>query len=275
MPLKARCRAGTTLAELAIALVITGIAGAIGVGMLAAAERRSHADAVWDRAVQGERDVAHVLGSDIADADPAYLALRGDTALDLAEHVGVAVACAVAGRVLVVPANRTSAGEPYTAWRSATEAHDLVFVWDTTVAIWRESEADTVAARGDGAGCPATGPFRSAADSAARVPVTRFVLADSLPAWIGAGAPVRVARRVRWLLYRSADRSWWLGYRRCPRGVCGAAQPVAGPLASPADSGLLFAQGDDGTMAVTMRAPRDAVAPTPRTLRIWALRGAP
>lgn len=267
-------RAGTTLAELAIALMITGLAGLIGVGLLAAAERRTHADGAADRVAQAARDVAHVLGADISGADPAHVAVRGDTALDLGAHVGVSVACVAAGHVLVVPGARTSLGAPFTVWRLPPERSDIVLVWDTLAATWRETIADSVTTRTDGAGCPANGPFRSIADSVANVPVIRLRLADSLPGAVGAGAPVRVVREVRWTLYRSSDRNWWLGYRRCPAGACGAAQPVAGPLAAPGDSGLVFARGSQGTVTVTTRPPRDGGSARSPLPRVWAIRGA-
>lgn len=268
-------RAGTTLAELVVALVITGVAGLIGVGLLAAAERRAHADAVNDRGVQTARDVAHVLGPEIAGAESARLRTSGDTALDLAAHVGVSVACVVAGNVLVVPGEQTTVGSPFTVWRVQPEPSDLVLVWDTLAMAWQEATVDSVVSRRDGAGCSTSGPFRSVADSVDRVPVTWLRLGGVLPATIGAGAPVRVYREVRWMLYRSSDRNWWLGFRRCPGGVCGSAQPVAGPLAAPTDSGLVFSIGAHGVIAVTVRPAADVVSsPRPMT-RLWSVRGAP
>lgn len=276
MYLTVSLRAGATLAELVVALAITAVAGAMGAGMLVTAERRSRADAASDRGTQIARDVAHVLGSVIPDADPAYVAVRDDTALDVGEHVGISVVCSMDGRSIVVPGAQASEGDAFTAWRSPPERGDMVLVWDTVAGAWFRAAADSVSERNDGGGCPATGPFRSTADSIARTPVVRFRLTDSLPARVGPGAPVRVARRARWALYRSSDRTWWLGYRRCPGGACGAAQPVAGPLAPPPDSGLRFSRGADGTVSVTMRVPRSDGSPVALSVtRVWALRGAP
>lgn len=268
-------RAGATLAELAVALVITGVAGLIGVTLLAAAERRAHDDAVTDRGAQAARDAAHVLGPEIAGADPALVSVRGDTALDLGASIGVSVACVVSGSVLVIPGDRTSMGDPFTRWRTVPERGDIVILWDTLAATWQRSTIDTVAFAPDGGGCPAGGPFRTAADSLGRVPAMRMRLAVPLPPTIGPGAPLRVFREVRWTLYRSADRQWWLGLRRCPAGACGAAQPVAGPFAAPLDSGLVFRLGGGSTVSVTVRAPRDARSPSAPATRIWAVRGAP
>jgi hypothetical protein len=82
---------------------------------------------------------------------------------------------------------------------------------------------------------------------------------------------VRLARRVRWTIYRASDRQWWLGQRRCAP-ACGAAQPVAGPLAAPMDSGLRFATDADGAVRVTFRGVRSGVAARVES-RTWAVRG--
>lgn len=268
-------RSGATLAELAVALVITGVAGLMGVGLLAVAERRAHRDAMTDRGSQAARDAAHVLGPEITGADPTLVSVRGDTALDLGASIGVSVACVVSGSVVVIPGDRSSMGDPFTRWRAVPERGDIAIVWDTLATVWQRATIDTAAFVPDGAGCPAGGPFRSAADSLARVPAMRMRLAVPLAPTIGPGAPLRVLREVRWTLYRSADRQWWLGLRRCPGGACGTAQPVAGPFAAPTDSGLVFRRGTRGTVSVTVRAPRDASSAGLLTTRVWAVRGAP
>jgi hypothetical protein len=253
---KGRSRSGTALAELTVALVIAAVAAAIGGGLMVAAERRTRQNASVDRATQTLRDVAHVLSADIVAALPDSVAVRGDTALDLHAHVGASVACVVSGLELVLPGSATTAAIPFSFWREAPDVGDVLAVWDsTTGGRWHVTAINSVSAAIDGAGCATTTGFRTAADSVARVAVTRVRVAASFPAGVGVGAPVRVFRPVRWTLYRGSDRTWSIGYRRCPRGSCGSVQPVAGPLASAPDSGLVFSNAAPGVVGFSVRAP--------------------
>lgn len=260
----------TTLAELCIALVLGFVAAALGGGVLLAAERHARRDRDAGRESQAIRDVAHVLATEVASARVGSIVVRGDTAIDIASHVGASVACRVGTTELVLPSVSTSLALPYTSWRQVVEVGDQVVVWDATAGgVWVSARVDTVSARTDGAGCAADGAFRTAADSAARFAVTRLRVASPLPTGVVRGAPVRVFRDVRWVLYRSGDRSWWLGQRRCT-GACAAAQPVAGPLAPPADSGLAFGLSDAGVLTITVRGERRSGASTPTLWRAVA-----
>ncbi len=260
----------TTLAELCVALVIGFVAAAVGGGVLMAAERHARRDRESARESQAVRDVAHVLATEIASARAGSIAIRGDTAMDIASHVGASVACRVGALELVLPSVQTSLAAPYSSWRLAPEVGDQLAIWDTTAGgAWASARIDSVSSRSDGAGCSADGAFRSAADSIARRAVTWIRVSPPLSAGVARGAPVRVFRELRWMLYRSADRSWWLGMRRCT-GACTAAQPVAGPLAAPNDSGLVFARSGAGEVTITLRAPSSAGAAARATSRITA-----
>jgi hypothetical protein len=255
--MNARGRRGSMLAELIVAVVLAGVCAAIGGAVLVAAERRTRADAVADRTTQTARDVRRLLAADVEAALPDSIAVRGDTALDLHVHVGASAACVASGRLLVLPGATTavSGAVPFSVWRQPPEPGDLVIAWDTTgPGAWVRTIVDSVASVPEGAGCGTASGFRPLADSLAHVPVTRLQLAASLPAGVVAGSPVRLFRGARWLLHRGSDRVWTLGYRRCSPSPCGTAQPVAGPLASPADSGLVFRVAGPGLVGVAVLA---------------------
>lgn len=243
-------RTGAIAAELAVAVALAGVAGVIGIGMLVTAERALRRGAADDAQASVLREAEQVLVADLESAAPDSITLRGDTAIDLHTLVGTSVVCVAAPGLVVLPG---AAGEgrliPLTVWRQPVEVGDVVMAWDSGGGAWRRAEVDSVRTVADGAGCATTSGFRSVADSVARVPVWRLrALFATMPV---PGAPVRIVRAVRWTVVRGADRQWALSQRRCPRGVCGASQPVTGPLASPADSGLLVAR-DRSAVVVTL-----------------------
>jgi hypothetical protein len=252
MTLAVRRRSGAVAAELAMALILAGIAAALAGGMLVAAERRLRRDLANDRASQTVRDVAHLIGADVAAARWDAVVVRGDTALDLQAHIAASVACTASGSVLLLPGAQSTVAPPFTVIRQAPEVNDIALAWDTAGGgRWDEAIIDSVSTPTSGAGCGV--PFRSAADSAAHLAVTRLHLTSPLAASVPRGTPIRVYRQVRWALYRSTDNAWWLGYRRCPLGACAAIQPAAGPLAAPADTGLRFAVDASGVVTLRLR----------------------
>ena len=248
-------RAGAALAEMILAITITGVAAAIGVSILVAAERRTRTDASSDRTAQSIRDVTRLLAAEIEAALPESVTVRGDTAIDVHSHIGASVACVAAGAVLVLPGASVVTGVPFTFWRQLPEGGDLALVWDSAGGgRWDEALIDSVSEPVTGGGCATTSGYRSKADSAARFAVTRLRLDRVLSSGVVAGAPLRIFRGGRWLLHRGGDRSWSLAYRRCSRSVCSSAQPVAGPLAAATDSGLVFRVRSPGSVEITVRA---------------------
>src|SRR5262249_10794171 len=144
------------------------------------------------------------------------------------------------------------------------EAGDVILAFDTTAAgVWRSATVATASSAAVDPTCtPSTG-FLAVSDSVARRPVTRLVLDPPLSGGVTAGAPVRIVRRARYVLFRGSDGAWSLAYRPCDiAGICGTAQAVAGPLASPADSGLRFSLLPGGVgVDVAVRAPRHTSMP--------------
>lgn len=259
------------LAELTVALMIAGMAAAIGVAILVSVERRIRADGTSDRNAQTTRDIGRMLASEIEASLPESLFVRGDTALDLQAHVGVSVACAVTGAAIVVAGASATSGAPFTFWRQLPEVGDLALLWDTTGSgRWTAARIDSVSSPPAGGGCSTTSGFRPVGDSIARLSVTRLHVDRAVSIGVVPGSPIRVFRGARWFLHRGSDRTWSLAYRRCGAGACGTAQPVAGPVAAAADSGLCFRLGAAGTVEVSVRATAAAV----RSRFVVSVRGA-
>jgi type II secretory pathway pseudopilin PulG len=236
-----RSRRGAGLAEMIVALTLTSIVASAGVAALAGAEHYMRRARATSDARRMLREAEAVLASELRAASADSIRVRGDTAVDFAGIVGVSVACVSSGSVLVLPPDAAAGGNPYSTWRASPEAGDVVAVFDTSAGGgWLTAVVDSAGTRIDGAGCRPASGLVSAADSAARRPVTRLVLhTPAIPA-AAVGAPVRVQRSGRYALTRSVDGSWSLSYRRCAASAGGTAQPVVGPFAAPADSGLVF-----------------------------------
>jgi hypothetical protein len=233
-------RRGAGLAELIVALTLAAIVSAAGVAALEAVERYMQRARVASDARRTLREAEAVLATDLRSALSDSVRVRGDTAVDFYGEIGASVVCVVSAAVLILPPDIAASGAPYSSWRAEPEAGDVLSVFDTTGAgVWRTAIVDSASTPVNGAGCKPSSGLLSVADSVARRPFTRVVLHTSLNPAPAVGAPVRVARPGRYALTRAADGSWSLSYRRCT-GSCAVAQPVAGPLAAPSDSGLIF-----------------------------------
>jgi hypothetical protein len=252
-----------------VALTLSALVAATVATALAGAERYMRVARAASGARRTLREAEAVLASELRAASADSLRVRGDTAVDFLGLVGLSVVCVSSGTVIVLPADVAADGLPYTSWRASPESGDVVVVFDTASGgAWRAAVVDSVVARSDGAGCTPSSGLVSAADSAARKPVTRLQLRAPLDPSIAVGAPVRVLRSGRYALTHSGDGSWALSYRRCAGSSCGTAQPVAGPLSAPADSGLVFASaaGESRVEAALSAPGSDLHAPREGTL---------
>ncbi|HLA91580.1 MAG TPA: hypothetical protein VJL28_14220 [Gemmatimonadaceae bacterium] len=260
-----RTPGGAALAELVVACVLAAVVSAAAAAAMVGAERYARRVTASSEARRTLSEAELTLAAELRSAAADSLRLVGDTAAEFLGLVGTSAACVATGRLLVLPPALSTAVLPVTVWRLPPEVGDLVAVFDSAGGgSWRTARADSVASRADGAGCTPASGLLSAADSVARRPVTRLRLDRALPPSAGAGAPVRLLRRGRFVLTRGGDRSWSLAYRRCSGSPgCGNAQPVAGPLASASDSGLAFTlvEGEPRLEAM-LRAPRrEALTP--------------
>jgi hypothetical protein len=264
-----RGRQGVAIAEMLVAVALAALLSAAAVAALVAAERHVRRAVAEHRDRRVLRESESVLSAELRAASADSIRLRGDTAVEFLGLVGTSVACVLADSVLVLPPSSAASALPYSLWRVPPEAGDLVVAFDTSVGgRWSAAVIDSVSSRADGAGCTPSSGLLSAADSAARLPAMRLLLRTPLSPRPAVGAPVHVARRARYVLLRGADGQWSLSYRRCAiDGVCAASQPVVGPLASAADSGLTVALGaPNSSVDATLRAPVRA-AGLPRATR--------
>jgi type II secretory pathway pseudopilin PulG len=239
MPLS---RSGTTLAELIVVLVLGSVVAGMFARSVVGQRRTERAVSGVSAAAVAADDAVQVVAAALARVSVQdSLTVRGDTALEWLATIGAALACAAGGDTVVVPDSGLAAW-----WESPPDSSDAADMADAS-GVWLSSEVVSVRARASGGAC--AGPQRTIR---LRTPINA-----------GVTPFVRVARRLRVMLYRGGDGLWWLGERTCSYRApieCVAAQPIAGPL-SPPPAGLRFTvaqMGGNRSVSVTATAGRVA-----------------
>lgn len=226
-------RPGTTLVELTVVVVLLGI---IVGGLLSVVGRqhRFYRENSSGIGLRGQlREAAEILPAEFrALSPPAGDVVQAlDSLLEFHATIASGVVCERGeGWIALVPL-RPRTEPPLGAELVAPEPGDVVHVLfvdptDPNLDQWR-AFAVTGTAR-DVAACPA-GPFISPADAGR--PRLRLDLAPAPPPALTVGTPVRITRPVRYSLYRSSDRRWYLGVNERTGGRWGGIQPVSGPYA--------------------------------------------
>ncbi len=254
-------RRGALLAEALCALALAGVLAVVaGVALSAARRALASTDALALAERAGQEAAAIAVGM-LRDADS--LALLADTGVAFAIPLATGVVCALEPQAIWLPPVRARSGRPFTLRAQPVEAGDVVrlLVVDSLAvgARWTsEFVVDSVAERLGSPGCDAVDGWVPAEDAAETR--SRLRLRAPLPADVAVGAAVRVARRGRLALYHAGGGDWMLGWRRCASDGtgCGAIQPVAGPLRTPAGGGFRLARGADGTITVQASGPPPA-----------------
>ncbi len=258
-----RARRGTTLPSLLVGLALTTLVGALLGGATVALLRVAHRQQARLRVRAQLAHAADVLAWELRDLAPVPTAtdlgdllLVADTALELRATVGGGVACA-ASPYTVELAHALAPGAPDASWwTDAPQSGDVAHLHDEgPLPTWRDDawHARTIVdVERTTAACVAT-PWRGAGSH------WRLTLGGApLPVTVGAGAPVRLSRRRRYVHYRDGDGHWQLGQRSWAGGAP-TLQPVAGPLSAPSDElpGLLVDAWDRAGATADGATPHD------------------
>jgi hypothetical protein len=145
-----------------------------------------------------------------------------DTALQFRAPVATGIGCATANVVTLAtePADRLPLGGAL----SPPRAGDSLWFYSDSAGSWSgRAIVDVTSAR------PACGTGPDAA--------TAFVLAATDT--VASGAPVRITRQLRLVVYRAGDGAWQLGLREWSEAAreLGSPQPIAGPFLASAATG--------------------------------------
>ena len=225
-----RGRAGTTLVELTVALVLFGL---ILGGLLSVMDRQQRFYRETSQASAGRsqvRQAAAILPAELRGLAPGTDIIEAlDSALEFRSTMASGVVCDrgvdwVALAPLRPSGARTLRGELLPP-ASGDVAHVLLAEANDPA---RDRWLPLVIAEAfDDDDVCETGPFVDPAD--AGQPRLRLTFGVESALAIPPGTPLRMTRPVRYSLYRSSDRLWYLGADEWAEGRWSGVQPVSGP----------------------------------------------
>ena len=256
-----RLRIGLGLIELIAAVAILGLlAGIIGSTIVGQQRFHRQAAAVLG-ARQGVRDAMEVLSTDIRGASlEDTVRVMADSALEFFAGIGISVACrGLSGNSIALAAESPTANT-LTSFLLNPDTGDIALIYrrdsiDHDAGRWERHRIAAVTPRSSDRDCLTQG--------AAAQEGFLLTLQSLIERAVEPGTPVRFVRRGRYSLYRSSDRKWYLGYRRCNAigaSACGAIQPISGPYrpysADKARTGFLFEYyGSSGELLTSAASP--------------------
>jgi hypothetical protein len=232
-------RAGVSLAELLVVLVILGLVGSV-IMRVVLRQQRFYASAAEITSTRADlRDLATVLPSDLRAISSVGgdIYAMSDSAIDFRLTTGISAICQLGAGFVVVPPATLASRSGVTAWMSAPVSGDSVLIYDEGASsaisddVWRPYK---IIAAPIAASCPTTTKFTTtSAEAAAGIKLT---LSAALPATTPQGSAMMFFRHAHYGLYLSGTRTM-LGYYDCPGSTCGSVTPMGGPFLPYAASG--------------------------------------
>lgn len=291
-------RGGFTLAEFMVTVTLLGIVIGAIITVLARQQRfyRSAHDLIM---IRGQlRQAASVLPYDLrwvstsdttvnsaSTKTAADVYSRDDHTFEFRQIVGSSVVCGIkkgpADTVVLMPKILPSAMSiPITSWVTQPVLGDSLLILDEGIMLsqtddhWRAHGISGVVPQTGSKGCPTGGVGNLLAAVDSMQTSYRFVVSPALSSTIALNAPVRIFRRVKYVLYQASDNNWYLGYSDClssytTASKCSATTPIAGPFVAygGGQSGLTFTYYDSTGTALLSTAPASAISRINVTLR--------
>ena len=226
-------RRGFSLTEIMVALVLLGI---VATGIMTVIMRqqqfyRSATEVIDTR--QQIRQASSVVPVDLRGVSSigGDILNMSDSALDIRGNIGSGIVCTHTANSVIIPPLNLANNNYFTTFLTRPKLNDVLIILDDA----GPGNADDVwlpytisAIDSTIVGCV---NYTNAALDAGKYRY-RYTFATNLSPTIVDGAPLRMARGVKYSIYKSAtDGLWWMGYREC-RGDgsgCSAVQPVSGP----------------------------------------------
>jgi prepilin-type N-terminal cleavage/methylation domain-containing protein len=226
-------RRGFSLSEIMVALVLLGI---VATGIMTVIMRqqqfyRSATEVIDTR--QQIRQASSVVPVDLRGVSSigGDILNMSDSSLDVRGNIGSGIICSHTANSITVPPINLANNRYFTTFLTRPKLNDVVIILDDKAAGNADDDwiPYTISAIDSTlVGCTS---FTDVAADAAKYRY-RYTFTANLSPTIVDGAPLRMARGVKYSIYKSAsDNLWWMGYREC-RGdgsSCAAVQPVSGP----------------------------------------------
>ena len=234
-------RRGLTLAELLVAITISGVVLAL-VSAIALRQHRFYASTRARLAVAAElRETAAILPVDLRGVGVSAGDIRSgearDTSLEFRATIASAIVCDVTGGHVILAPTSTS-GTTFSGFLTTPQPNDTAWLLTTidTSEAWLPRRIVAAAMAAAGNCTPGAPMLTGAALNTARLSLTL----DSLDAFVHPGAVLRISRPTRYSIYRSSDGAWYLGLREWnpSSGKFNTIQPVTGAFLAPASGGL-------------------------------------
>jgi prepilin-type N-terminal cleavage/methylation domain-containing protein len=269
-----RLRAGLTLPELLVAMLLLAIVGG-GITRVMIKQQQFYKDARASSVAKRELR----LGASVLPAELRSISSSGEDILEMSEgevtmraYTGTSVICAISdpGRddIWIPPTNL--AKHTLTTFISASnkpQQGDTIFIFNEGPSIGSQDDswlkrvitgADYAAS--DCNGAPYADPVLDATKKR-----TRYHLDAALPVEVTLGAVVRFTRPVSYQIYQETSGAWYLGIQEFTDGSWGTPAPLAGPYRAfasgdGAQSGLQFRFYDSLGVRITNMANRKDVA---------------
>jgi len=240
-------RRGMSIIEVIVAMVVAGIVLAL-ITTIGVRQQRLFTDLTDGIALSGQlREAATILPIDLRGVSVASRDIREarDTSIELRGTIAGGVVCdTITNGVVLAPAV-VGAGT-YASYLTSIDVGDTIWVFtpSDTLDDWQPIAVGSVGSSAPKQ-CATRGPLLT--DSALTLPRVSIGL-SSPPALLAAaiGMPVRVARPLRYSLYRASDGSWYVGEKDWSTSSArfNTIQPVSGPFLSATSRGLAFSYLD-------------------------------
>ncbi|HEY2856446.1 MAG TPA: hypothetical protein VGJ18_26625 [Gemmatimonadaceae bacterium] len=242
---RGRARAGLTLTELMISIVLLGLLGGLIVGFLLKQQRfYSGANEILLTRTQ-VRQASVMMPSDLRGiSSPAGdIYAMTDTSIDFRSTFGSSYICRndrTTSQIPVPPVN-LGKGSALTVWTQTPANNDSLALYvDSTNSStvddswsYHRITTTTIAFSNATPGCTSASGLMKTTDATVSNPSYSFTLSPQQSATVSPGAAVRFFKRVHYSLYQASDNNWYLGYYDCRTSrtpVCNPIQPIAGPL---------------------------------------------
>jgi len=247
-----RARAGFTLVELMVAMVLGALVGVTLVASIAGQQRFFRGASAINGLRNQLRQAASLLPSDLRPISRRGGDIYSFTSeqIDFRSVMGSSFICAKpTTTTIVVPPMEVAKNNSLTAWIDQPQVGDSLLVYDDSILVstsddaWRAYKITGISAVTGVNACPlrtaAAGGFVEVADAAQASYQITVDASTPFRTSNYVGNAVRFFRRVKYGLYQAAaDNNWYLGYSDCAylaaRGAtpCSAMRAIAGPLSA-------------------------------------------